>query len=444
MASAEQLSVSAEDHWPNRGYAWYVVVVLMIAYAFSIVDRVGLGLLVQPIEADLHISDSQMGLLQGFAFAIFYSVFGLPIGFLADRLNRRAIITVGITVWSAATIACGLAGNFLWLCAARIGIGAGEATLNPAGASIIADYFPPASRSKAYGLYVVGTTIGTGMAFLLGSAAINLANHFQQSSSSWLAHLAPWKIVFFLIGAPGLLVGLIFAVTIREPVRRNRAGLTPKISIKPLLSLFSANWLAYTSLMAGGVLTYISIYTLLGWLPTLLIRNHGWTPALTGQVLGEVGVPCGIISALSCGWIVAWLEKRGYNDAPVIVSMVAALWFGVWGVVYSLTSNVTLVIVCYCLQGFVTNWATVSTLTGLNKITPNEMRGQVVALFTMMTGLISVTLGSLAPGWLSDHVFGRGSGIGLGMATVFGVSGLLGGFILARGRAAFRRILQTS
>ncbi len=444
METASPASIAPEAPWPHRGYAWYVVIVMMMAYAFAILDRVGLGLLVQPIEADLHITDSQMGLLQGLAFAIFYSLFGLPIGFLADRLNRRAIVTLGITVWSAATIACGFAGSFLGLGAARIGIGAGEATLNPAGTSMIADYFPPKARSKAYAVYVIGTSIGTGMAFLLGGAAIGLADHLQKEGPSWLSGFAPWNIVFFLIGVPGLLVGLVFALTVREPVRRNRVGLAPKLSLKPLWTLLSNNWLAYSSLMVGGILNYTGIYALLGWFPTLLIRVHGLAPPQVGQILGAFGIPGGILSAITCGWIIAWLEKRGKNDAPILISLIGSIWFAISGVAFSIAPSANLAIFFYFAQSLVTNWAAVSTLTGLNKITPNEMRGQVVAIFTLSTGLLSVTLGSYAPGWLSDHVFGQGTGIGLGMAVVFGISGLVGGTMLASGRAAFRRILQTA
>jgi len=317
----------AGEAWPNRGYAWWVVIALMIAYAFSIVDRTALGLLVQPIEADLHISDTLMGLLQGTAFALFYAVLGLPLGLLADRINRRRLITAGIAVWSAATMACGLASGFVGLFAARLGVGAGEATLSPAGASLIADYFPAEERPKAYGVYAVGTSIGGGMAFLLGGAAIAVAGHLRLTAPGVFGDLASWKIVFLIIGAPGLLISLIFALSVREPIRRGRGQIVGKASFAPLFAQLSKERLVYASLILGAVFNATCIYAVVSWFPTLMIRGDGLAPARVGQLLGTFGTPCGVISCIGSGWLAAWLEKRGRPDASVLVALGGTLWF---------------------------------------------------------------------------------------------------------------------
>ena len=424
--------------WPRRGYAWYVVVLLMIAYAFSIVDRIGLGLLVQPIEADLHITDSQIGLLQGLSFAIFYCLLGLPIGVMTDYLNRRNLAAAGIALWSVAAMACGLAGSFAGLFLARIGIGAGEATLNPAASSLISDYFPPKARSRAFAVFVLGTSIGSGLAFILGGVAIDFANRLRDTGPAWLATFPAWKIVFFLIGAPGLIFAALFRLTVREPPRRDRAGAGGKVSLAPLRAQLATEWRSYVSVIGGAVLNAISVYALLNWLPTLLIRVQGWSPPEVGKTLGLSVLPFGLVSALSAGWIIAWLEKRGREDAAIIAALVQTAWFAVAALITCLAPTPTGSLIGFCLFTSIGNWGPVSTLTALNRITPNEMRGQVVAIYTLLSGLIAQSLGPYMVGFMSDHVFGQPGGLGASMAVVFAVSGTLAFIVLAWGRTEFR------
>ena len=156
MASEEP-----QDGSPNGGvYAWYVVAVLMFAYMVAFVDRQILSLLVQPIKRDLGVTDTQIGLLAGFAFAIFYSVLGVPIARLADRTNRKTLITVGVVLWSVMTAACGLTKTYWQLFLMRVGVGVGEATLSPAAYSMMADYFPPKKLARAIGVYAMGLIHG--------------------------------------------------------------------------------------------------------------------------------------------------------------------------------------------------------------------------------------------------------------------------------------------
>jgi MFS family permease len=427
--------------YPRRAYAWYVVILLMVAYAVSILDRIGLGLLVQPIEADLHISDGRLGLLQGAAFAVFYSLLGLPLGFLADRASRRNLIACGIAVWSGATILCGASSGFWGLFAARLGVGAGEATISPAGLSLLTDYFPPASRPKAYGVYSLGTAFGVATSYLFGAAAIGYAGALQRIYPAWLAGIAAWKIVFFMIGAPGLLVALAFTLTVGEPVRRERAGISAAITLTPLLRLLARRRGVYGGMIAWGICNAISVYALLGWFPTVMIRVHGWTAAQTGHVLGAYGIPCAVFSCLSGGWSVAWLQQRGRADAPILIAIGASVWVTLAGIIASLATTPGMAVAAYCVLSLATNNAGIALLTALNKITPNELRGQVLALSSMATGIVSVSLGPFAVGTLSDHVFTGPTGIGASVATVLAVSGGLGVVILAGIRGRFDRLM---
>ncbi len=424
--------------WPSRPYAWYVLAVLVLAYAFAIIDRVSIGLLVQPIEASLGISDSQMGLLQGFAFGIFYSVMGIPIGFLVDRLQRRGIIAIGIALWSLATVTCGLARGFGGLFAARIGVGVGEATISPGAASMIADYFPPDARPRAFGIFLVGTTLGSGMAFLLTGAAIGAAQGLRVASPGLFGPFATWQIVFFMMGAPGLLVAILLMLTVKEPARRER--LLPRVgfSFRPVMALLVQNGRAYFVLIVGPVLNLAAIYAQLAWFPTIFIRVHGWSMAEIGTALGIVGLAMGTFSSVSSGWFTTWLARGGRPDAPLLVTLCHSLLLAVFGTAACLVESPTVSLACYVAMGIGANWTYASALTGINQITPNEMRGQMVSLYTLTVGLVSVGAGVYAVGFLNDAVYGGGKGVAPALATVYAICGLTSAAVLIWGRAPFR------
>ncbi|MES2860731.1 MAG: MFS transporter, partial [Pseudomonadota bacterium] len=160
--------------WPASATAWYTVAVLLIAYTFAYVDRAILTILVEPIQADLNLNDTQIGLLHGFAFVIFYVSLGVPLGYVADRFNRKHLIAGSVALWSVMTALCGMTHTFWQLFAARVGVGVGEAGLSPAGYSMISDCFPPKRRSLALGIYTIGIYLGSGLAILGGGLVVGL------------------------------------------------------------------------------------------------------------------------------------------------------------------------------------------------------------------------------------------------------------------------------
>jgi MFS family permease len=299
---------------------------------------------------------------------------------------------------------------------------------------MIADSFPVKERPRAYGIYAIGTSIGSAMAFLLGGAAIAFATHLRLDDPAVFGRLATWKIAFLLIGAPGLVVGLIFALTVKEPPRRDLGAARPPVSLGPLWRHLAGDPLVFGGIIAGAVLNTTAIYALVAWFPSLLIRGHGMTAPEVGALLGTFGVPCGIASCVGSGWVAAWLEKRGRTDASVLVPLWGVVWFTLTGIVASLIGGSIQAVVFYCLLSLATNCCAVSTLTALNRVTPGPLRGQVIALFTLSTGLISLSLGPLAVGFLSDHLFHGPKGLGAALAVVIGVTGVLSFamFVLAR------------
>ena len=216
-------------------YHWYVVGVLTFAYLVSFLDRQILALMVEPIQQDLMLSDTQMSLLMGLAFSLFYVFMAVPLGRLADHTVRRNIIVGGVTLWSIMTSACGLAGSYWHLFLARMWVGVGEASLTPSATSMIADYFPPGARGKALATYNAGVSLGTGFAMVFGGMVITYVSTSQRHSLPIIGSVAPWQYVFFLVALPGLAVVLLM-LTVREPRRQEISTTTHNLSFLGVLA----------------------------------------------------------------------------------------------------------------------------------------------------------------------------------------------------------------
>ena len=219
-------SLSKSDDYPKPLYSWYVVGILMLAYTNSFIDRQILSLLIEPIQRDLEINDTQISLLAGLAFAIFYTVMGVPIARLADQKNRRTIILWGISIWSILTATCGLAKNFWHLFFSRMGVGVGEATLSPAAMSMISDYFPVTKIARAISIYSMGVYFGAGLALIIGGLVVKLVSETENIVIPFIGEVFSWQITFFYVGLMGLPIFLLL-LTIKEPRRRGIDGSNP-------------------------------------------------------------------------------------------------------------------------------------------------------------------------------------------------------------------------
>ena len=217
----------------------------MLAYVVSYVDRSILTLLVEPIRRDMGLSDIQISLLHGLAFALFYSIMGFPIGRIADRRHRVGIIAIGISVWSLMTAACGIAKNFWQFFLARVGVGVGEAALNPAAYSILADYFPRHKLSRGISTYVMGTYMGFGISYLVGAWVLQAVQGMPDFEIPFLGRFHSWQLAFFIVAAPGILL-LLLLTTVREPHRRDRlygqATGAKAVPLRDFLTFVHTNW----------------------------------------------------------------------------------------------------------------------------------------------------------------------------------------------------------
>ncbi|MGH9914740.1 MAG: spinster family MFS transporter, partial [Pyrinomonadaceae bacterium] len=399
-----------EEPYPTQGYAWYVVGVLMLAYVFSFIDRQILSLLVQPIRRDLGINDTQMSLLLGFSFAVFYSFFGIPLGRLADSRSRRTLIVIGFGLWSLMTAGCGLARNFVQMLLLRMGVGVGEATLSPAAYSLIADYFPAHRRSTALGVYSMGIYIGSGLAFLLGGVALSFASGQQLWQLPIVGSTRPWQVVFFIVGLPGLVLALL-VYTVREPVRRgmrmmkvaNGTLKVEKVPFKEVFNYILANKRTFICHNVGFALLTLAAYGNSSWIPTFFIRKHGWTASEIGIIFGSIYGVFGVMGVVAGGRFADWLAGRGYRDANLRVGVIAALGFLPSGVLYLLVPNGNLAAVLLIPTAFFVSAPWGVAAAAIQQMMPNAMRGQASALYLFAINLIGLGLGPTVVAVMTDY-----------------------------------------
>ncbi|WP_426050632.1 spinster family MFS transporter [Brevundimonas sp. SL161] len=420
--------------WPHSGWAWFAVAALMVAYTSSFIDRQILTLLVQPIRADLTITDTQFSLLAGIAFSLFYTVMGVPLARLADRGSRRWIIFWGIVVWSVMTVACGLANSFWALFAARIGVGIGEAALSPAAYSMISDYFPPRQRARALAVYSMAPYLGAGLALMIGGAVIDAIAQAGAMQLPFVGELAPWQQTFVIVGAPGLLIAALFII-VREPPRHGvtRSGVQAGV----LKYMWSRKSTFYVLIMAFSIFGMAGI-SYLAWAPAVLIRQHGMTPAEVGFAYGVALLAAATPGVLVGGWMTDWFASKGRTDAPVRVAILALIASLPFAVAMPLMPTQGMAIAALAGFSFFAGVMNSLPATALQAVAPNQLRAQITAIYFLIGNLISLGLGPTIVAAISDNFLGGDENIGLSLAIVSGVTITLASFLLGRALKPFR------
>ncbi len=435
---------SEEAPYPPEGYAWYVVLILMVVYIFSVVDRQVLAYLVGPIKADLNVSDTMMGLLGGTTFAVFYTLFGIPLGRLADSRSRRTIIAVGLFLWSLATASCGLAKTYGHLLTFRIGVGIGEATLSPSAYSMIADYFKPTRLALAISVYGAGIYIGSGIASIVSGLLVEFATANTDYEFPIVGQVRPWQLVFFAIGLPGLLFTAML-YTVREPIRRGvaktHAGTNSSIPFAEVMQYIGANW--KTFLCHCGGFAFMSFIGYVGafWVPATFIRIHEWSVADVGLRYGVAVIIFGSGGIIFGGQMADWLTQRGYKDAKMRVGLAATLIHLPVGILFPLVTNDWLAFTLLIPAIFAIGMPFGVAPAAIQEMMPNQMRGQAAAIYLFVVNLIGIGLGPLTVGMLNDYVYGV-DGINYSLATANITANVLSTTLLFFGIAHFRRSLD--
>jgi MFS family permease len=400
-----------EPDYPDPVYAWYVLLILFLAYTVAYIDRQIMALLIEPIKRDLHISDTQVSLLIGFAFVIFYTFAGIPIGRLADKKNRRVIIATGIFFWSLLTAVCGLARNFWQLFLARIGVGIGESCLSPAAYSLIADYFPKSRRSMAIGLYSSGIYVGAGLALVVGGFVIQLIANMHEVVIPVIGHLYPWQLTFFLVGIPGLIIVALLG-TVKEPYRREVLNLdagsgdsSGDLSVAETLSFFRSYWRVYSTLLLGFAMEATLSYGYFAWIPSMYIRTFGWSASHIGYVFGLIVIILGTCGIVCAGVLSDWRLSKGENDNFLRLSIFAGVCVLVFGIPAALMPNAALALTFLCPTIFFLGFHVGLAPAAVNFITPNQLRGQAMAIYIFVVALLSMSLGPTGIALITDYVF---------------------------------------
>jgi MFS family permease len=414
---------------------WLTVAILFILYILSLTDRNIMALMVAPIKADLGLSDLQISLLQGPAFALLFCLCAIPLGVALDRYSRRAVLYLSVTVWSIAAACCGLSSSFAMLFAARAGVGAGESGFGTGSYSIVGDSFPPHRVSLAMSVYIMGGVMGAGIVFLVGGPIV--ATVMKGGPSVWpvFGLLQPWQEVFILTGAPGILLAFLVFL-FREPPRRKAvsggAGYGEAIDFlrahKPLIV---ANFIGF------GLAYAVTIGFQL-WMPSYLARIHGWDPARIGVVLGITQIAAAALMPVH-GWIVDALFRRGRRDAHLSWCLLTVLLAAPCGIAACLVADAWMTVIFYFLfMTLILSTASMGPAT-VQVVTPQHLRGRVSALYVLATGLIAMAGGPAFIGLVTDKIFGDEMKVGMSLVVSIVCVLLPAALLFALGRASMRR-----
>ncbi len=421
--------------YPNAAYAWYVIAVLFAATLLSQLDRQLPALLVRPLKQEFGISDTAFSLLQGYGFAIFYTLAGLPLGRFVDRGNRRNLIIVGLLFWSAATGLFAFAQNYTYMLLARVGVGIGEAVLAPAAYSLIADYIEPSRRGRALAVYYVSIAIGSGASLLLGGWLLAaIPSHGVHIGG--LGELSSWRAAFLAASIPGVPLALILLLSVHEPTRREVSD-APATRAQPSVGDF-VHYLRQHSATFLRVLTYPTLLSIIGygalaWAPALFDRRFAIKPSTSGIVLGILVAAAGGIGTLVSGFLSDYWTSRSVPAARLRVAFVGVLLLPAPAVLWPLAHSPQAAYVVLFLSVFALSISQSAAPALIQAIVPNRMRGQAIASYLLLAGLMGIGLGPTLVALMTDFAFKDNGALHYSLALTAAPAALLALWLIGSG-----------
>jgi len=374
--------------FPN--YRWYVLGVLTAVYASSQVDRQVMGILLEPIKLELGASDTQMGFLIGLTFAVFYATLGMPIAMLADRSNRRNIITAAISIWSVMTVLCGFAASFLQLALARIGVGVGEAGSSPPSHSIIADLFDPKTRGTAMGIFALGVNIGLLLAYLVGG---------------WMSEYFGWRATFIAVGLPGIFIGILLYFTTTEP-RRGASELQSDAeeNVPPFATVASYMWktASIRHIVIGSSLAGFVGYGFVLWMPSFLARSHGLSPTEIGITLALMTGVIGGLGTFTAGRLTDVLARRDVRWRTWVVAIGKAGYVPFLAMVF-IVDDFWVAMAIYTIPAFFGGFYLAPTFSLIQSLVSLRMRALAASITLFVLNIIGLGFGPQLVGIMSDY-----------------------------------------
>ncbi len=400
------------------GYPALVLTMLLVVYTFNFLDRQILGILAKPIQASLHLSDAQFGAIGGTAFAILYSVLGVPLALLADRVGKTRVIAGSLVVWSGFTALCGTATGFWSLFLSRLGVGVGEAGGVAPSYALIADYFPVERRARALAIYSMGIPIGLGSGVLLGA---------------YIAALVDWQTAFLTVGVAGILVAPIFLWLVRDrprPAPVAEADAVPVLAVIPILARKPAYWL----LSIGAGCSSMAGYGLALWVPKIIAVHYGWTAnhdlIKVGQFMGSlllIGGTTGIFLGGVFADRLGTVDRAWYARLPAIAWLITAPTF----MLGLFTPNPLFAWFLLLIPNALNTLWLGPIVTAAQHLAPSRMRASASGSFLLVNNLLGLGLGPLLMGTLSDALKASYGADSLRYAAIIGVSLYLVAALLA-------------
>lgn len=408
--------------YPPPKQARNAVLILTLANILAFIDRQIPAMLIEPIKQDFGLSDSQIALLGGAAFSLFYALMALPIGYAVDHMKRTRVLGTGIFLWSFMTVSAIFANTFSQLFGARIGVAAGEAVVAPTTVSLIGDYYPPNKRGTPMAIITSGVYLGIGISLMGGGYLIDYLTEIGGMTLPVIGHIKPWQAVFMIAGAPGLFLAAA-AFSFTEPPRSDAGQIIESQQTKKAIITHLSNHKATLAPMfVGFIFMSMIFYSFSFWGPTMMLRTFDLTLTKVGATLGIVTILCSIAGTFLAGFTVDWLSARGYKDAPVRAAIYASLLALPMIFLAPLMPSAFL---SWCLIGlylmFISAYATLGLLAVGGVAAPN-VRGQLTAVFALFMMIFGLTLGPQLTAFITDFILADASALNWSISLTGGLT----------------------
>ncbi|MEY2916884.1 MAG: hypothetical protein RIS73_598 [Bacteroidota bacterium] len=435
--------LSSTESKPSLKYAWFVLGLLTLANISSFLDRQILALLVGPIKRDMHLTDTQVSLLMGLSFALFYTLFGMFIGRFADRTNRRNIIIAGIAVWSVLTALCAGVKNYTQFFLARMGVGVGEATLSPSAYSIITDYFPKRKLGIAMSVFTMGIFLGSGLALAIGAGLVAKLPTEGMLHVPVLGNIYHWQKLFLMIGLPGLFIALLM-FTIKEPARKDllqKDGVQSKLSLSQSLKIVFTHPKTYLSVCLGTAFTAFVSYGCTAWVPTYLNRTFGWPVPKAGLYFGLILLAASILGVLWGGWYADKLKSKNILNGRIRVGLIAGAAI-LLSCFIPLISNPNIVLGLFFIPLFFVAAPMGASTTAIQELMPNQVRALSSAIFLFVLNMIGLGLGPFLVAFFTDSVFHDEKAIRFSLTALLVIGGTLSVLFYTIGYKGYKKVME--
>ena len=424
---------------------WHVCFILALLYMVANIDRFIINLMVEPMKRDLVLSDTQVSLLVGITFSLFYVLFGLPIARLADRANRRNILAAGIGVWSLMTALGGVAQNFWHLFIARMGVGVGEATIAPTAHSILADSLPPEKLSRGFGIFNMGAVLGGALAFIVGGALLAWAGKAYPNGLEipLVGSIFSWQLVFVIVGLPGVLLAFLFMLTVKEPPRHNAVSETP-MPLGEVVDFMKQHKRVFIAIYGGLALVQISAGGLAAWMPALMERKYGLAPDAAAPYLVMSLIVPGLLSSFASGWAADKMLARGTKDAHLKLIVWSLALSAIPFSIAPLMPTPELQAAIFGVSYFFVFMQMILCPSALQLIAPSRMRAVLGSLVMVCTVLIGHGSGPTVVALITDFGFADESKLDYSLFIVCAVCVTLSTLVFATGRKAFGEMMENT